>query len=278
MIKHKDSHVDHGLTDLQLGYVLGVASAGYGRLPIGTKASISGNVQTIEIELPEWLGTVPCALRGPIVGDSPIIDDAVVFDTRGKRKYESRITTLPTIQTNKVTVIAGPYDGHDLVLYTAFGGPKAPKEVGELEAVIAKLIDDTGPGPQADAAARTTDQRLEALNRELAASRDFWATHALSNEVLAGDDEDDMFSWTVEFKVAKCWVEDGFDLDSERALDMLSRDLSYANIGFELDARTIKAPDPELIAKTMGYKSDADRQSKDIRYADRLAAARRSTP
>lgn len=36
------------------------------------------------------------------------------------------------------------------------------------------------------------------------------------------------YAWTVEFKVHRTWVEDGFDMTDERALDMLSHDLGYA--------------------------------------------------
>lgn len=59
--------------------------------------------------------------------------------------------------------------------------------------------------------------------------------------------------WTVEFEVDESWVADGFILTSDRALDMLSKDLGWANIGTELGAKVIKAPRPGLIAKLQGY-------------------------
>lgn len=62
------------------------------------------------------------------------------------------------------------------------------------------------------------------------------------------------FKWTVEFEVAEAWVEDGFDLTDERALDMLSNDLRWANIGTELGAKVIKAPSPKVIRKVQGYE------------------------
>jgi hypothetical protein len=55
------------------------------------------------------------------------------------------------------------------------------------------------------------------------------------------------FKWVVEFTVDQTWVEDGFDIDDERALDMLANDLRYANVGTELAARVLKAPDPKRI-------------------------------
>lgn len=55
--------------------------------------------------------------------------------------------------------------------------------------------------------------------------------------------------WIVKFEVDECWVADGFDLDNDRALDMLSCDLQYANIGTELRAKVIKAPSKKVILK-----------------------------
>lgn len=65
------------------------------------------------------------------------------------------------------------------------------------------------------------------------------------------------FKWTVEFEVDECWVADGFDLDNDRALEMLANDLGWANINTELKARVIKAPKADLIAKTQGYRDAA---------------------
>lgn len=52
----------------------------------------------------------------------------------------------------------------------------------------------------------------------------------------------EFYKWTVEFSVHKDWVADGFDLTDNRALGVLSADLSYAHVGNELRARVIKAP------------------------------------
>jgi hypothetical protein len=64
---------------------------------------------------------------------------------------------------------------------------------------------------------------------------------------------DDMFRWTVEFEVAETWVADGFDLTDQRAIEMLSGDLRYANVDAELGAKVITAPDPKEIRKAQGY-------------------------
>jgi hypothetical protein len=60
------------------------------------------------------------------------------------------------------------------------------------------------------------------------------------------------FKWVVEFEVTKTWVEDGFNIDEDRAQDMIANALPYA-YGNELKAKVIKAPDEKLIKLTQGY-------------------------
>lgn len=141
MIRHKDSHLDHGLTDAQREYLGGL------------EVSPGDAVVVKTIELPAELGEVPCALYGPTMGDDPVPESEVEYAVRGDRKGESRLVARPARMTNKVTVIAGPHDGMRDVLFTAFGGPAAPREVFECD-------DDE--------------------------SREFWKEHALAKEV--GDD------------------------------------------------------------------------------------------
>lgn len=118
MIKHPDSHVDHGLTEAQLDYLLRrFANRAYSFLET--------------ITLPRALGTVACALYGPLVGDPVIREDEVTYARRGTRTWDSRLIKLLPRQQHEVTVIAGPHDGHPCVLYTAFGGPAAPQEPGD---------------------------------------------------------------------------------------------------------------------------------------------------
>jgi hypothetical protein len=62
-------------------------------------------------------------------------------------------------------------------------------------------------------------------------------------------------TFTVEFAVDPTWIADGFYLDAERALEMLSNDLRYADVCEELDARIVKHPDAAKVAKLMGYSS-----------------------
>ena len=60
------------------------------------------------------------------------------------------------------------------------------------------------------------------------------------------------FKWVVEFEVTQNWVEDGFEIDSDRAKDMLANALPFA-YGSELKAKVIESPDSKLIKKVQGY-------------------------
>jgi hypothetical protein len=60
------------------------------------------------------------------------------------------------------------------------------------------------------------------------------------------------FKWVVEFEVTENWVEDGFNIDENRAQDMLVNALPHA-YGYELKTKVLKAPDAKLIRKTQGY-------------------------
>ena len=117
MIRHPESHVDHGLTEAQLQYLL------------GRFADRSGFfIETIT--LPRELGAVPCGLYGPIMGDPAIREDEVTYERRGTRAWNSRLIDLLPRQQHEVTVIAGPHE-ETCILYTAFGGPAAPQEPGD---------------------------------------------------------------------------------------------------------------------------------------------------
>lgn len=153
---HADSHRDHHLTADQMEYLL-ARFADRSAFFIET------------VELPAELGTVPCGLYGPTMGDPPVPDDQVTLAKRGDRPYKSRLVNLPVRPTRMVTVIAGghtetcPTCGgrtieefievgmapvgtswicqtckgtgkvtHACILYTAFGGPQAPQEPADI--------------------------------------------------------------------------------------------------------------------------------------------------
>lgn len=133
------SHVDHGLSQAQRDWLVSRFA--------DRKAFFIESV-----ELPSELGTVPCGLYGPMMGDSPVEESAAVYRKRGARSNESRLVNRPARPTKTVTVIAGPHDGLLCVMYTAFGGPLTPKEPGDYSIT---------PSEQDESAA-------------------FWAVHALA--------------------------------------------------------------------------------------------------
>lgn len=153
MIKHRDSHVDHSLSEAQIRHLL--------------ERFADRSTFFIEtITLPAGLGTVPCGLYGPLMGDSAIGEAEVTYAARGTRSWTSRLIDLPARQQHEVTVVAGPHEEecsicrgsghvpgpgpgfgfslpcpddrckggkiqHACVLYTAYGGPPAPQEPGD---------------------------------------------------------------------------------------------------------------------------------------------------
>jgi hypothetical protein len=71
------------------------------------------------------------------------------------------------------------------------------------------------------------------------------------SKTSANPSRDGFFRWVVEIEVHKTWVEDGFNLDDDRAHGMLTRELSHA-YGHEVRARVLSAPHKDDIAKTQG--------------------------
>ena len=104
------------------------------------------------IELPAELPSAKSALHGPCVGDAPVSDLEVWHEIRGNRQGPTRFCARPPRVTRLVTVVAGPHGSEPCVLYTAYGGPEAPREPW-----------DPSLAPQ-----------------QIEESREFWATHALS--------------------------------------------------------------------------------------------------
>jgi hypothetical protein len=142
MIITKDSHLDHGLTSEHLKLLFDL---------FGNRNSFF--IETVIIKEP--LPLVPCGLYGPRMGDRKVHDDHVLWERRGDRPYLSRVLPrVPMRLQDKLTVICGPHEGHPCILYTAFGGPLAPKEVRD-------------PSLEKD--------RAESIQESI----DFWADHAL---------------------------------------------------------------------------------------------------
>jgi hypothetical protein len=168
---HAESHRDHGITDAQMAHILE-------RYADRTAFFID------TFELPDELGTVPCGLYGPLMGDVSMADRSRL-SLRGNRTYPSRTVSLPPRPSRMVTVIAGPHEEHkptgcmkyDCILYTAFGGPLTPKEPGDTAAAIVayvhKALTDGGEEDRGW-------WQLAKLHEEHEKSVAFWADHALS--------------------------------------------------------------------------------------------------
>ena len=126
------------------------------------------------VELPPELPSLPCSLRGPIMGQPAVLDIWTRREARPGREYPSRLLLPPSydmtqpgaperplhdthrallepLQGRLVTVIGGPAGDQACVLYTSFGGPPTPQE--------------------------PSDPSLAAEKR--GASEAFWAVHAL---------------------------------------------------------------------------------------------------
>jgi hypothetical protein len=60
------------------------------------------------------------------------------------------------------------------------------------------------------------------------------------------------FRWVVEFAIDSSWVADGFEIDDERAHEMLAKAVPYA-FNTEIEAKVISAPTREHVARVQGY-------------------------
>ena len=70
---------------------------------------------------------LPCGLYGPIMGDPPVADEDTYLEQRSPDRPMSRLVRWPTRVDARMTVIG---QGPD-VIYTAYGGPCAPREPGD---------------------------------------------------------------------------------------------------------------------------------------------------
>jgi hypothetical protein len=136
------SHVDHSMTEEQRTYALESIRTGQATALVG---EFGPAFYIAKVDLPESLGTVPCALRGPLVGDAPIVD--TFEQVRNGRPNPSRMTNLPPLPSSTLTAIV--VGGN---LATIYGGPLAPQEPGDPY-----LAEEQKPASEA-----------------------FWAEHALS--------------------------------------------------------------------------------------------------
>lgn len=143
LIIHPESHLDHNLKLAHIQFILKNFK--------DRSEFFKEEVDLKEAELPY----LESALWGPLAGDDPVEESAVYYEHRGEREGKSRMIARDTRPWPTMVVIAGPHDGHDCVLFTAYGGPiGAPKEPWDCE-----------PGSEEEASAK-----------------EFWSQHALAPE------------------------------------------------------------------------------------------------
>jgi len=141
----KESHLDHGLSSAHIDFIMKHWAL--------NKSIFAGqDVTPIEVELPAELENLSCGLVGPSTGFPAVPDEDATYIVRNGRKWASRMTAQQAHATRTLTYIVGQYNGEE-VLFTAYGGPCAPREPG--------------------------DTSLSTME-EITHSRKFWAQHALS--------------------------------------------------------------------------------------------------
>ena len=136
-------HADHGICK-DLVYRI-IADLG--------PSILDGNVFVKTITLPDGAPDVDCALYGPIMGDPPVEDEIVTLMSRNGREVKSRMVDAPKRPSRLVTVIGMAKPDGTVLVFTAYGGPAAPRE-------------------PSDASIETDELRAEAAA--------FWKDHALA--------------------------------------------------------------------------------------------------
>lgn len=139
-----ESHLDHGVSERHIAWAIGWVRIG---IKLGRYAPDEVHVVTLDLptESPELPGLWTALREAP--------ESEVTYQVRPPRKYASRTTNDRMAWTRHMTVVFGPHGSTPFALYTAYGGPAAPREPGDPS--IANMA-------------------------ELEESREFWTTHALA--------------------------------------------------------------------------------------------------
>jgi hypothetical protein len=118
---HDDSHLDHGVNDRVLAWIE--------TLLVDAQA-VEVNTLTLRDDMPD----LESALYGPAAGDSPVLETSARYRKRKGRDIKSRVLPgCPPRPTRLITVVTGPHDGQQGVLFTCYGGPEAPREIGDID-------------------------------------------------------------------------------------------------------------------------------------------------
>lgn len=141
------SHLDHGLSPAHIDFMMK-------HWALVRNTFVGQAITPIMVELPTELESLFCGLVGPSTGYPTVSDenDSVTYLVREGRKWASRMISQCPHKSRTLTYVVGQYNGEE-VLFTAYGGPLAPREPG--------------------------DTSLNTME-EITHSRKFWAEHALS--------------------------------------------------------------------------------------------------
>ena len=116
-------HDDHGISDSQFRFALNKLE----------DQKLTNGFYLKTFELPGELGSADSLIYGPIVGDAPIEDWECDLVRRGERPNLSRLFKIkhnrPPRKSKLLTII-----GSGQTIWTAHGGPAAPREIGDPNA------------------------------------------------------------------------------------------------------------------------------------------------
>lgn len=200
MIKHKESHMDHGFTKEQWDYI-------FAKYADRTAFFID------TFELPDHLGTVTNELYGPSCGDAPVLESEVAYEKRGDRAWKSRMVDRPKRPTRFVRVIAGPHKDkcprcnatgfvvgkmeecddcnggyvkeYACVLYTAYGvhaldAQSSPREPGDIRKEMEALHEKRAGLHDMSEEYKKLQAQIVALRDKRSEADAFWAVHGLA--------------------------------------------------------------------------------------------------
>lgn len=134
-------HADHGISESTIEQVLATLKPG------GFFATTT--------ELPSDHVEILSALYGPSAGDGVVQECDVEYVRRSPDRPLSRMINAPKRPTRKLTLIGTVNEAGELTIFTAYGGPLAPREPG-------------------DPTLETESDKAEA--------HAFWSTHALASK------------------------------------------------------------------------------------------------
>ena len=115
MPEFKVFHADHGISPEQMSFIQ------------SELAEQADGFFIKQIVLPMELGTVPCGLYGPAMGDPAIADESVTLEHRGDRPWADKLLVGWSFRPVNYVQCIGIRSGDDFTLFTVYGGPLAPQ-------------------------------------------------------------------------------------------------------------------------------------------------------